>query len=97
MTTMTRELTRGAYYWVLVQSSKKAPEWQPARFTGIDGGNLLTWDFVGFNCDVGHHFVEVISVGDAIFHIGALESQWGAGSGMFAVSEALRTDDEAAP
>lgn len=91
-----RILTVGAYYWVLVKSSRKAPEWQPARFTGVDCSGLMTWDFVGFLSADGHHFVEVIDVGEQIKR-GGLESQYGTGDGMFAVSERLRTDEEAAP
>jgi len=57
----------GKYYWVLVRSSKKDPEWQPARFTGVAGDGVgMTWDFIGFNSDVGHHFVEVVEVGRAV-------------------------------
>lgn len=57
----------GKYYWVLVTSSRKAPEWQPARFTGIAGDSIgATWDFIGFNSDVGHHFVEVLKIGTEI-------------------------------
>ena len=82
------ELTTGRYYWVLVQSSKKEPEWQPARFTGVSGDSAgATWDFIGFNSDSGHHFVEVKQVGGQID---------GAAT-MFKVTEALRVDDETAP
>jgi hypothetical protein len=92
-----RDLIVGRYYWVLVQSSRKAPEWQPARFTGKSLDSVgLSWDFVGFNSADGHHFLEVIEIGEELRR-GGLESQYGAGNGMFAVSEALRTDDEAAP
>lgn len=59
-----RSLIIGRYYWVAVKSSRKAAEWQPARFTGVAGDSIgPTWDFIGFNTDVGHHFVEVIEVG----------------------------------
>ena len=83
------ELKVGRYYWVLVQSSKKEPEWQPARFTGVSGDSAggTTWDFIGFNSDSGHHFVEVKQVGGQI----------DVAATMFKVTEALRTDDEAAP
>lgn len=58
------ELLSGKFYWVLVKSSRALPEWQPARFTGVAGDSLgMTWDFIGFNSDVGHHFVEVVEVG----------------------------------
>ena len=92
-----RTLTVGRYYWVAVKSSRKAAEWQPARFTGIAGDSVgPTWDFIGFNTDVGHHFVDVVDVGPEIQQPG-LESQYGAGDGMMAVSDALRIDEEAAP
>lgn len=92
-----RSLRTGAYYWVLVRSSRKASEWQPARFTGKSLDSVgLSWDFVGFNSADGHHFLEVIEIGAELMRPG-LESQYGTGNGTFAVSEALRTDDEAAP
>ncbi|OPY94105.1 hypothetical protein A5906_15610 [Bradyrhizobium sacchari] len=63
MTDIAR-LSRGAFYWVLVRSSTKDPEWQPARFAGVAGHSLAArWDFIGFNRDVGHHFVEVVEIG----------------------------------
>jgi hypothetical protein len=61
------QLNRGRFYWVLVRSSSKDPEWQPARFTGIAGHRAgAQWDFIGFNSDVGHHFVEVVDVGPGL-------------------------------
>ena len=58
------QLHRGRLYWVLVRSSTKDPEWQPARFTGVAGhGDGANWAFIGFNSDVGHHFVEVVDIG----------------------------------
>jgi hypothetical protein len=58
------QLNQGRFYWVLVRSSTKDPEWQPARFTGVVGhGAGATWDFMGFNRDVCHYFVEVIGIG----------------------------------
>lgn len=58
------QLKEGHFYWVLVRSSTKDPEWQPARFAGggrPQGGG--TWHFIGFNSDVGHYFVEVVEIG----------------------------------
>jgi hypothetical protein len=47
-----------------VRSSTKDPEWQPARFTGVAGPSSgAKWDLIGFNSDVGHHFVEVVEIG----------------------------------
>jgi hypothetical protein len=58
------QLKERYFYWVLVHSSTKDPEWQPARFTGAAGHSAGgTWDFIGFNSDVGHHFVEVVEIG----------------------------------
>ena len=58
------QLNRGHFYWVLVRSSTKDPEWQPARFTGVAGHGVgPKWDLIGFNGDVGHHFVEVVDIG----------------------------------
>jgi hypothetical protein len=58
------QLNQGRFYWVLVRSSAQGPEWQPARFTGIAGhGAGGKWQFIGFNNDVGHHFVEVVEIG----------------------------------
>jgi hypothetical protein len=52
------QLNQGRFYWVLVHSSTKDPEWQPARFTGVAGhGAGATWDFIGFNSDVGHYWM----------------------------------------
>ncbi|MCA6104346.1 MULTISPECIES: hypothetical protein [Bradyrhizobium] len=63
MTDVTH-LIPGRFYWVLVRSSMKNPEWQPARFTGAAcRGDSVKWDFIGFNSDVGHHFVEVVDLG----------------------------------
>lgn len=59
-----QNLIIGDYYWVLVKSSRTPQTWQPARFTGVAGDSVgMTWDYIGFNSDVGHHFVEVIEVG----------------------------------
>ena len=92
-----KTLTVGSYYWVLLNLARRAPEWQPARFTGISADSVgATWDYIGFLSADGHHFVNVIEVGPEIKREG-LESQYGTGSGMMAVSEAMRTDDEAAP
>ncbi|KRR26190.1 hypothetical protein CQ14_21135 [Bradyrhizobium lablabi] len=61
------ELNQGRFYWVLVRSSTKDPEWQPARFTGIAShGAGASWDFIGFNGDIGHHFIEVVDIGPEI-------------------------------
>jgi hypothetical protein len=58
------QLNQGRFYWVLVCSSTKDPEWQPARFTGVAGHRAgAQWDFIGFNSGVGHHFVEVVEIG----------------------------------
>jgi hypothetical protein len=58
------QLNHGRFYWVLVRSSTKDPEWQPARFTGVAGhGAGGKWQFIGFNSDVGHYFVEVVEIG----------------------------------
>ena len=58
------QLNQGRFYWVLVRSSTKDPEWQPARFNGVSGGTAgAKWDFVGFNRDVGHYFVEIVDIG----------------------------------
>ena len=57
-------MNQGRFYWVLVRSSTKDPEWQPARFTGLTGQSAgAKWDFIGFNSDVGHRFIEVVDVG----------------------------------
>jgi len=41
------QLIQGRFYWVLVRSSTKQPEWQPARFTGVAGRSAGTkWDFI---------------------------------------------------
>ena len=57
-------LKQGHFYWVLVHSSAKDPEWQPARFTGVAGHSSgAKWDLIGFNSDVGHYFVEVVEIG----------------------------------
>jgi hypothetical protein len=62
--TETAQLNRGRFYWVLVRSSTKCPEWQPARFIGVSGPTAdPKWDFIGFNRDVGHYFVEVVDIG----------------------------------
>ena len=57
------QLNGGRFYWVLVRSSTKDPEWQPARFTGVAGSR---WNFIGFNGDIGHHFIEVVDIGPEI-------------------------------
>jgi hypothetical protein len=58
------QLNQGRFYWILVRASTKGPEWQPARFTGLAGHSAgAKWDFIGFNSDVGHHFVEVVEIG----------------------------------
>lgn len=63
MTDITR-LIQGRFYWVLVRSSTKDPEWQAARLTGVAGHSAgAKWEFIGFNSDVGHHFVEVVDIG----------------------------------
>ncbi|MGY8685263.1 hypothetical protein Q2941_47165 [Bradyrhizobium sp. UFLA05-153] len=63
MTDVT-QLIPGRFYWVLVRSSTKNPEWQPAHFTGVACQSACAkWDFIGFNSDVGHHFVEVVDIG----------------------------------
>jgi hypothetical protein len=61
------QLNQGRFYWVLVRSSTKDPEWQPARFTGVAGHSANPkWDLIGFNGDVGHHFVEVVNIGSEL-------------------------------
>ena len=61
------QLKQGRFYWVLVRSSTKDPEWQPARFTGVAGQNSgAKWDVIGFNSYVGHHFVEVVEIGSEL-------------------------------
>lgn len=63
-TASERTLRPGTYYWVLVSSSRKAPEWQPARFTGKSLDSVgMSWDFIGFLSADGHHFVEVLKIG----------------------------------
>jgi hypothetical protein len=58
------QLNQGHFYWVLVRSSAKDPEWQPARFTGVAGHSSgPKWDFIGFNSDIGQYFVEVVDIG----------------------------------
>jgi hypothetical protein len=58
------QLNQGRFYWVLVRSSTKDPEWQPARATGVAGCSAdPKWEFVSFNPDVGHHFVEIVDIG----------------------------------
>jgi hypothetical protein len=47
-----------------VRSSTKDPEWQPARFNGVAGPTAgAKWDFIGFNSDVSHYFIEVVDIG----------------------------------
>jgi len=61
------QLNHGRFYWVLVRSSTKDPEWQPARFTGVAGQSAgAKWDFIGFNSDVGHYFVETVDIGPGL-------------------------------
>lgn len=63
-TTDIAQLKQGRFYWVLVRSSTKDSEWQPARFTGVAGRSSgAKWDVISFNSDVGHYFVEVIEIG----------------------------------
>ena len=63
-TTDIAQLKQGRFYWVLVRSSTKDPEWQPARFTGVAGRSSgAKWDVIGFNSDVAQHFVEVVEIG----------------------------------
>ncbi|MBR1070605.1 hypothetical protein ABIF65_011464 [Bradyrhizobium japonicum] len=63
MTDVT-QLIPGRFYWVLVRSSTPNPEWRPARFTGVAcQGAGAKWDFISFNSDVGHHFVEGVDIG----------------------------------
>lgn len=58
------QLNQGHFYWVLVRSSAQCPEWQPARFTGAAGPSAgANWALIGFNGDVGHHFVQVVEIG----------------------------------
>ena len=71
-------LNQGRFYWVLVRSSTKDPEWRPARFTGAAGHSpAAKWDFIGFNRDVGHHFVEIADIGPELDE-GPLEVRGGA-------------------
>lgn len=38
-----------------------------ARFTHIvSHGTGASWDFIGFNGDIGHHFIEVVDIGPEI-------------------------------
>ena len=61
------QLNQGRFYWVLVRSSTKDPQWQPARFTHIvSHGTGASWDFIGFHGDIGHHFIEVVDIGPEI-------------------------------
>lgn len=72
MTDLT-QLIRGRFYWVLVRSSTKHPEWQPARFMGVACQSAgAKWDLIGFNSDVSHHFVEVVEVGPELYRPNAL-------------------------
>ena len=58
------QLNQGRFYWVLVRASTKDAEWQPARFSRLAGPAARPkWDFIGFNGDVGHHFVEIVEIG----------------------------------
>ena len=63
------QLIPGRFYWVLVRSSTKHPEWQPARFGATCQGDGAKWDFIGFNSDVGHLFVEVVDIGSEILSV----------------------------
>lgn len=67
----------GKFYWVLVKSSRKEPEWQPARFTGKSLDSVgMSWDFVGFHSTDGHHFLEVEAIGPPL----SAPSSYGGGS-----------------
>jgi hypothetical protein len=69
-TTDIAQLRQGRFYWVLVRSSTKDPEWQPARFTGVAGHSSgAKWDLIGFNSDVAHHFVEVVEIGPELIAV----------------------------
>lgn len=69
MTDVT-QLIPGRFYWVLVRSSTKHPEWQATRFAGATcQGDGAKWDFIGFNSDVGHLFVEVVDIGSEILSV----------------------------
>lgn len=57
------QLNEGHFYWILVRSSTKHSEWQPARFKCAGEGRIAIWDFVGFNGDIGDRFVEVVDIG----------------------------------
>jgi hypothetical protein len=47
-----------------VPAKAKDPECQPARFTGIASREAdARWDFIGFNSDVAHYFLEVVDIG----------------------------------
>lgn len=87
-TMQERILAVGRYYWVLVGRKDHEPEWQPARFTGMSADSVgATWDFIGYHSTDGHHFVDVLQIGGQI----------DGAQTLFKVSEALRTDEEAAP
>ena len=69
MTDVT-QLIPGRFYWVLVRSSTKHPEWQAARFAGATcQGDGAKWDFIGFNSDVDHLFIEVVDIGSEILSV----------------------------
>lgn len=68
-TARERIIRYGGYYWLKVRSlALRAQEWQPGRFTGmsLDSGGILTWDYIGQRCDDGHHYVEVVEIGEEI-------------------------------
>jgi hypothetical protein len=67
MTEVT-QLIPGRFYWVLVRSSTKHPEWQPARFIGVACQSAgAKWDLIGFNSDVGHYFVDIADIGTELY------------------------------
>ncbi|MCW2330814.1 hypothetical protein M2229_011497, partial [Bradyrhizobium japonicum] len=41
----------------------------PARFGATCQGDGAKWDFIGFNSDVGHLFVEVVDIGSEILSV----------------------------
>lgn len=67
------ELRKGAFYWARVRPNEHLPEseWQPVRYTGRSAGSEgETWDFIGLRSEDGHHFADVIEVGDPIIRSG---------------------------
>ena len=68
------QLNQGRFYWVLIRSSTKDPEWQPARFAGVSGhGAGAKWHLIGLNTDVGHYFFEVTDIGTELTALGGSE------------------------